>query len=95
MAVVTIKLSDEDFETIRQIVREEICAERRQEKSEKPPGKVRYLTRLETAAMLRVTTVTLRKYKKLLLLSPTKIGGRVLYEYDTVIHAINDNRFKR
>jgi hypothetical protein len=40
-----------------------------------------------------VSKVSLNKYRKLGLLIPKKIGGRVLYAYDEVVQAIQENRF--
>jgi len=84
-----VQLTVEEF---RKIIREEISADRDQHKPEKAIRDVKYLTRKQTAALLHVSLVTLKKYDRLNLLKAKKIGGRVLYDYEKVITAISEKR---
>lgn len=79
----------------RQILADEISKYFRLVEKEKPKKEIKYLTRKETAEMIRVSTVTLNKYKRYKLLLPKKIGGRVIYLEEDVIAAINDGRLNR
>ena len=49
---------------------------------------VEYLTRKETANLLKVSLVTLHDWNKKELLIPHFIGKRVLYKYQDVINAV-------
>lgn len=47
-----------------------------------------FLTVRETAALLNVSAVTLRKYSKSRLIPYYKIGGKILYKKSEVIEAV-------
>ena len=57
-----------------------------------------FLTRCETAKVLRISLMTLQKYTELGLVRSRRIGNRVLYsseDVQTAVAAIADNKYKR
>ena len=90
MAKFLFQLTDDE---LRNIIQEEFSALGKKNQDIRLPKQIRYITRKETAAMIRVSTVSLNKYRRLGILSPQKIGGRVLYDYDQVILAIDEKKF--
>jgi hypothetical protein len=90
MARYLMHLTDEDLINLIKEAFPELNkkSEKNQIKKEK-----KYITRQETAAMIRVSLVSLNKYRRLGILLPQKIGGRVLYDYDQVIQAIDEKKF--
>ncbi|MDB5035445.1 MAG: Helix-turn-helix domain [Chlorobi bacterium] len=54
-----------------------------------------YLTRHETAALLHVTVLTLRKWEKRGILRPQRISRRVLYPKVDVLAVLNQSRLQR
>lgn len=76
--------------TIREAVKEEIRGQiqaLRPTLEEKPPTPSQapeYLTREETAQLLKVSSATLATWKRKSILTPCKIGGRTLYKRSEV-----------
>ncbi|MEP7218365.1 MAG: helix-turn-helix domain-containing protein [Bacteroidota bacterium] len=54
-----------------------------------------YLTRKETATLLHVTVLTLRKWEKRGVLRPQRISRRVLYPKADVLAVLNQSRSQR
>lgn len=88
MAKFLFQLTDDE---LRNIIREEFSSLDKKTQKNPLPKQIRYITRQETAALIRVSMVSLNKYRRLGILLPRKIGGRVLYDYDQVIRAMDEN----
>jgi hypothetical protein len=90
MAKFLFQLTDDE---LRSIIREEFSVRDIKPQNIKPPRQIKYITRHETSDLIRVSLVSLNKYRRLGILLPQKIGGRVLYDYDQVIQAIEEKKF--
>jgi hypothetical protein len=75
-----------EIETLKKIVGEAVAdAISKQPQTDEEP---KYLTRSELANQLRVTLVTLWNWQKKGLLTPRKIGNRILYDEAEVNQAL-------
>jgi hypothetical protein len=90
MAKFLFQLTDDE---LRSIIREEFSVRDIKSQNIQPPRQIKYITRHKTAALIRVSLVSLNKYRRLGILLSQKIGGRVLYDYDQVIQAIEEKKF--
>jgi hypothetical protein len=75
-----------EIETLKKVVNEAVAdAISKQPQTDEEP---KYLTRSELANQLRVTLVTLWNWQKKGLLTPRKIGNRILYDEAEVNQAL-------
>jgi excisionase family DNA binding protein len=92
---ILIALPLQEFETlIRDCIKSELQVEKRAE----PKDVAEYLTVQETAALLRISQPTLRKYSKNLLLKRYRIGSALRYckqEVEQSLKAINTVKHSR
>jgi hypothetical protein len=75
-----------EIETLKKVVNEAVAdaISKHQPKTDEP----QYITRNELATQLRVTLVTLWNWQKKGLLTPHKIGNRILYDEAEVNQAL-------
>lgn len=83
--------TDELCEQIRKAVREELLAQ----KTSAENTTEKFLTRQETATLLRITLPTLNSYSKKGILVGIRIGFRVLYREDQVKKALREIPLRR
>jgi hypothetical protein len=82
-----------EIETLKKIVGEAVAdAISKQPQTDEEP---KYLTRSELANQLRVTLVTLWNWQKKGLLTPRKIGNRILYDEAEVNQALATGKLSK
>jgi hypothetical protein len=82
-----------EIETLKKVVNEAVAdaISKHQPKTDEP----QYITRNELANQLRVTLVTLWNWQKKGLLTPRKIGNRILYDEAEVNQALATGKLSK